>query len=95
MLELMLVLAAVVPRFGFELIAPEKVKPWPSVTLRSAGGIPAVIRKRSAGCAAHRATKPPAFPGVNVIISFSINTAAHHQDDNSQGSLSGQPTARA
>ncbi len=49
MLELMLVLAAVVPRFGFELIAPEKVKPWPSVTLRSAGGIPAVIRKRSAG----------------------------------------------
>ena len=50
MLELMLVLAAVVPRFGFELIAPEKVKPWPSVTLRSAGGIPAVIRKRSAGC---------------------------------------------
>ena len=45
----MLVLAAVAPRFRFELIAPENVKPWPSVTLRSAGGIPAVIRQRSAG----------------------------------------------
>jgi cytochrome P450 len=46
MLEVILVLAALAPRFRFELIAPEHVKPWPSVTLRPAAGIPAIIHHR-------------------------------------------------
>ncbi|MCC7085388.1 MAG: cytochrome P450 [Pirellulales bacterium] len=46
MLELVLVLAIIAPRFRFELLAPEKVKPWPSVTLRPASGIPGLVRRR-------------------------------------------------
>ncbi|HEY2826840.1 MAG TPA: cytochrome P450 [Pirellulales bacterium] len=47
MLELVLVLAAIAPRFRFELIEPDKVRPWPSVTLRSNNGVPIIIRSRS------------------------------------------------
>ena len=47
MLEMVLVVAAIAPRFRFELIAPEKVRPWPSVTLRSNNGVPAVIHPRT------------------------------------------------
>ncbi len=46
LLELTLVIAAIAPRLRFELKDPEKVKPWPSVTLRSAGGIPATVHWR-------------------------------------------------
>jgi cytochrome P450 len=46
MLETILVVAAIAPRFRFELIAPERIKPWPSVTLRPASGMPAVIHRR-------------------------------------------------
>src|SRR5262249_48108038 len=52
MLEATLVVAAIAPRIRLELVAPEKVKPWPSVTLRPAGGIPAVLHRRSARAAA-------------------------------------------
>jgi cytochrome P450 len=46
MLEAALAIATIAPRFRFELTAPEKVRPWPSVTLRPAGGIPAVVFSR-------------------------------------------------
>jgi cytochrome P450 len=46
MLELVLIVAAIAPRFNFHLINPEAVRPWPSVTLRPAAGIPATINKR-------------------------------------------------
>jgi cytochrome P450 len=46
MLEMVLVVAAIAPRFRFELIEPEKVRPWPSVTLRSNNGVPAIIHPR-------------------------------------------------
>jgi cytochrome P450 len=46
MLEATLAIATIAPRFRFELIAPEKVKPWASVTLRPASGIPAIVRRR-------------------------------------------------
>jgi cytochrome P450 len=46
MLEAMLAIATIAPRYRVELPAPEKVKPWPSVTLRPASGIPAVIHRR-------------------------------------------------
>ncbi len=48
MLELVLIVAAIAPRFRFQLIQPELVRPWPSVTLRSNNGIPAFIRARTA-----------------------------------------------
>ncbi len=52
MLEATLAVATIAPRFRFELIAPEKVRPWPSVTLRpAAGGIPAVIHRRQPAAA--------------------------------------------
>jgi cytochrome P450 len=47
MLELVLIVAAIAPRFRFQLIQPESVRPWPSVTLRSNNGIPAFIRART------------------------------------------------
>jgi cytochrome P450 len=47
MLELILVLAAIAPRFRFELVEPDKVRPWPSVTLRSNNGIPVVVHTRT------------------------------------------------
>ncbi len=46
MLETILVVATIASRFRFELVNPQSVKPWPSVTLRPASGIPAVIRRR-------------------------------------------------
>jgi cytochrome P450 len=48
MLETILAVAAIVPRFRFELIAPEKVRPWPSVTLRPAAGVPGIVHRRNA-----------------------------------------------
>jgi cytochrome P450 len=48
MLETILVVATIAPRFNFELVDPQNVKPWPSVTLRPAAGIPVVIRRRIA-----------------------------------------------
>ncbi len=46
MLETILTVAAIAPRIRFELIEPERVKPWPSVTLRPASGMPAAIHRR-------------------------------------------------
>ncbi len=46
MLEATLAVATIAARFHFELVAPEEVKPWPSVTLRPGGGIRAVIQAR-------------------------------------------------
>ena len=52
MLEATLAVATIASRFRFELVAPEKVRPWPSVTLRpAAGGIPAVIHRRQVAAA--------------------------------------------
>jgi cytochrome P450 len=53
MLEATLAVASIAARFRFELIASEKVRPWPSVTLRpAAGGIPAVIHRRQPAASA-------------------------------------------
>ena len=46
LIEAMLVLATVVPRFRFTLVPGHPVKPWPSVTLRPAHGIKAVLTRR-------------------------------------------------
>ena len=52
MLEAILAVAIIAPRFRFELIEPQKVRPWPSVTLRpAAGGIPAIIHRRQPAAA--------------------------------------------
>ncbi|MBI3860915.1 MAG: cytochrome P450 [Planctomycetia bacterium] len=47
MLEAILVLATVLPRFRFELSADVPVVPWPTVTLRPRNGIHAVVHTRS------------------------------------------------
>ncbi len=47
MLEAMLIVATVVPRFHFELAAEPPVVPWPSITLRTRHGIHMVVRSRS------------------------------------------------
>ena len=52
MLEATLAVATIASRFHFELVAPEKVKPWPSVTLRPAGGIRAIVHTRKQSPAA-------------------------------------------
>jgi cytochrome P450 len=46
MLEAMLIVATVVPRFQFELAAEPPVVPWPSITLRTRHGIHMVVRSR-------------------------------------------------
>jgi cytochrome P450 len=46
MLEAMLIVATVVPRFHFELAAEPPVVPWPSITLRTRHGIHMVVRAR-------------------------------------------------
>jgi cytochrome P450 len=46
MLETILTVATIFRRFRFELIAPEQVRPWPSVTLRPAAGIPAILHQQ-------------------------------------------------
>ena len=46
MLEAMLVVATVVPRFHFDLAPEPLVVPWPSITLRPRHGIHAVLRAR-------------------------------------------------
>ncbi|MBS0262266.1 MAG: cytochrome P450 [Planctomycetes bacterium] len=46
MLEAILALAVMVPRFHFRLQNPEEVVPWPSVTLRPQPGIKAVVEAR-------------------------------------------------
>ncbi|MGE5190904.1 MAG: cytochrome P450 [Deltaproteobacteria bacterium] len=49
LLEAMLVVATVVPRFQFSLAAHPPVVPWPSVTLRPREGIHAVVHERLRG----------------------------------------------
>jgi cytochrome P450 len=49
LLEAMLVVATVVPRFQFSLAAHPPVVPWPSVTLRPREGIHAVVHERMRG----------------------------------------------
>jgi cytochrome P450 len=49
MLEAMLVVATVVPRFQFSLAAGAPVVPWPSVTLRPREGIHVVVSERKRG----------------------------------------------
>jgi cytochrome P450 len=46
MLEAILVVAAIAARYRIELVAPETVRPWPSVTLRPRGAIQAVLHAR-------------------------------------------------
>ncbi len=46
MMESMLVLATMAPCFGFEMLPQPEVKPWPSITLRPAQGIPVVVKSR-------------------------------------------------
>jgi cytochrome P450 len=46
MLEAVLIIATVVPRFHFELAAEPPVVPWPAITLRPRHGIHAVVRSR-------------------------------------------------
>jgi cytochrome P450 len=65
MLELVLVIAAIAPRFRFQLIQPEKVRPWPSVTLRSSNGIPTFIRSRPAATGT-AAREPIISPGRSI-----------------------------
>lgn len=47
MLEAILVVAAIAARYRIELIAPETVRPWPSVTLRPRGAIQAILHART------------------------------------------------
>jgi len=47
MLEAILVVAAIASRYRIELVAPESVRPWPSVTLRPRGAIQAVLHART------------------------------------------------
>jgi cytochrome P450 len=49
MLEAILVVAAIASRYRIELVAPETVRPWPSVTLRPRGAIQAVLHARTLG----------------------------------------------
>jgi cytochrome P450 len=49
MLEAMLVVATVVPRFQFSIVPDPPVVPWPSVTLRPRQGIHAVVNERRRG----------------------------------------------
>ena len=46
MLEATLVVASIAKKFRFELIDPREVTPWPSVTLRPASGIRAIVHRR-------------------------------------------------
>jgi cytochrome P450 len=66
MLELILVVAAITPRCRFELIEPDKVRPWPSVTLRSNNGIPAIIHSRPAVAGAATTAQPAISPGHSI-----------------------------
>lgn len=59
MLEAILVVATIVPRFRIELVHPENVKPWPSVTLRPRGGISAVLHSRTPQAASNIASIRP------------------------------------
>jgi cytochrome P450 len=49
MLEAMLIVATIVPRFHFELASEPPVVPWPSITLRPRHGVHAVVRARTNG----------------------------------------------
>jgi cytochrome P450 len=44
--EAAILLAAIVPRFRFELAPGARIEPWPAITLRPRRGIPMIIRKR-------------------------------------------------
>jgi cytochrome P450 len=46
MMEATLILAALAPAFRFTLVPGHVVKPWPSVTLRPADGVKAVLHRR-------------------------------------------------
>ncbi|MCI0573481.1 MAG: cytochrome P450 [Myxococcaceae bacterium] len=46
LMEATLVLASLLRRFRFEAVAPEKVKPLPSITLRVQGGLPLRVHRR-------------------------------------------------
>lgn len=64
LLETLLVVATVVPRFQFSLAADCPVVPWPSVTLRPQYGIRAVVRPR----AARRTAPTPDAPAFELPL---------------------------
>ena len=46
MMETMLVLAAIAPRFRFDTVVDHPVEPWPAITLRPKHGIKMVVKRR-------------------------------------------------
>jgi len=64
MLEAILVVAAIAARYRIELVAPETVRPWPSVTLRPRGAIQAILHARtSKQCANEGSSNAAALSG--------------------------------
>jgi cytochrome P450 len=66
MLEAILVVATVVPRFQFSLTANRPVALWPSVTLRPRDGIHAVVHERQRGTPSESPDQKDRAPVVSV-----------------------------